>query len=139
MISGLRKAHKISWLMIAVTGTVFLYFTISKLNFSQEKLTERTLHTIIDPSEIAENEWVKVSLKGDEIEVIVKKSLKVSSAIVSPIIESDWERQDAIGQLSNVGIYRFSVDRSNLESGRPIIGILIYDEIKKVELTKLNF
>ena len=34
MTSELRKMHKISWLLIAVLGIIFLFFTIRSLNFN---------------------------------------------------------------------------------------------------------
>lgn len=40
MTSGLRKIHKISWLLIAILGIVFLFFVIRGLNFHKEGSTD---------------------------------------------------------------------------------------------------
>jgi len=33
MTSGQRKTHKISWLLIAILGVIFLFFAVRSLNF----------------------------------------------------------------------------------------------------------
>lgn len=37
MTSGLRKVHKIAWLLIAIVGIIFLFFTIRGLNFDSNE------------------------------------------------------------------------------------------------------
>lgn len=36
MTSGLRKIHKVSWILIAIIGIVFLFFAIRGLNFTSK-------------------------------------------------------------------------------------------------------
>ncbi len=36
MTSGQRKAHKISWILIAILGIIFLFFTLRGLNFDKK-------------------------------------------------------------------------------------------------------
>jgi hypothetical protein len=131
MTSGLRKAHKIVWLLLAVGGVVFFSFTLSELPFASQKEAQVDVSGISISSYRVENEWVKLTLEANQIQVILKKSLKASSSVVYTLDENG-ERAKAVGQVSAVGIYRFEVKE-------PIKGILIVDEIKDVELTKLNF
>lgn len=37
MTSGLRKIHKLTWLLIAILGAIFLFFAIQSLSFDQGK------------------------------------------------------------------------------------------------------
>ena len=131
MTSGLRKIHKLSWLLIAVVGVVFLFFTISELNFDSQKETQTQLTEESLSSTVTENEWVQITLSADRLKVVLKKTLKASSSVVYALDESG-ERGNGLGQVSTVGIYQFPVDGA-------VKGILIYDPIKEVELTKLEF
>lgn len=129
MTSGLRKAHKISWILIAVFGTIFLFFTIRGLNFDSQRIENR--EEAITSVQTKENKWIKLSQKGNQIQLIVKTPLKASSSVVYGI-GANGERSKSLGQVSTVGIYVFYTDN-------PIQGIEIFDEIKEVELTKLKF
>lgn len=120
MTSGLRKAHKFSWIFIAVIGIVFLFFTIQQLNFQTQKTGKTN-----------ENEQVKISQNDNQVKVIVKSSLKTSSSVVYAL-KKNGERGEVLGQVGTVGIYTFNITN-------PIQGIVIIDQIKDVELTKLNF
>ena len=120
MTSGLRKVHKFSWVLIAIGGIVFLFFTIQELNFQPQ-----------ESSKTNENEQIKISMRSHQVEVIVKSSLKTSSSVVYEV-NSKGERGEALGQVGAVGIYTFNTNN-------PIQGIVIVDQIKDVELTKLNF
>lgn len=35
MTSGQRKIHKLSWLLIAILGVIFLFFAIQSLSFDE--------------------------------------------------------------------------------------------------------
>jgi hypothetical protein len=37
MTSGLRKVHKVSWILIAIIGIIFLFFTLQSLSFDGHK------------------------------------------------------------------------------------------------------
>jgi hypothetical protein len=37
MTSGLRKVHKMSWILIAILGIIFLFFTLRSLSFDGNK------------------------------------------------------------------------------------------------------
>ena len=40
MTSGQRKAHKISWILIAIAGIIFLFFTIRNLDFENKDVKD---------------------------------------------------------------------------------------------------
>jgi hypothetical protein len=133
MTSGQRKVHKFTWILMAIIIPVLIFFSIKNLDFSETKestiLVKQTSKK--DAIKIAENEQIKASLFENSIEVIVKSTLKTSSTVVYAINENG-EKGNPLGQVSTVGIYAFSTTNS-------IKGIVIFDEIKQTEITKLRF
>lgn len=133
MTSGQRKAHKVIWILIGITLPVLIFFSIRNLDFSITKkktnISKRMPNA--DALKVAENEIVKVSLFENSIEVILKSSLKTSSSVVYTINENG-EKGNALGQVSTVGIYDFTIKEK-------VKGIVIVDKIKEVEITKLTF
>lgn len=130
MNSGLRKVHKFSWILIAILGTVFLFFAIKELNFNTQKPEEKAKVEIASLPQSKEDKWIKVSLKGNQVELVVKTPLKTSSSVIYGL-HTDGKKQ-VLGQVTTVGIYVFYTDK-------PIQGIEVFDKIKEVELTKIVF
>ena len=133
MTSGQRKAHKIVWVLIAIAIPILVFFSVKNLDFSITKKKANLFKRMpnADALKTVENETFKVSLFLDSTEIIVKSTLKASSAVVYTINESG-EKGNALGQVSTVGIYTFKTISS-------IQGIIIFDEIKEVEIIKLLF
>ncbi|MFT6337226.1 MAG: hypothetical protein ACJATI_003988 [Halioglobus sp.] len=78
-----------------------------------------------------ENDIVSVSVFESSIEVILKSTLKNSSAVVFEM-DAKGNKSKAMGQLTTTGIYNFNT--INLPKG-----IIIYDDLKQVEITKFSF
>jgi len=78
-----------------------------------------------------ENDIVIASVFENHIEIILKSTLKNSSSIVYEMGEKG-NKSDVLGQLTTAGIYNFDIN--NLPKG-----IIIYDELKQVEITKFSF
>lgn len=132
MTSGQRKAHKVIWILIGITLPVLIFFSIRNLDFSEKKEqipTEQTKNATYSTS--AENDLIKVNSSANSIQVILKSSLKTSSSVVYTINENG-EKGNALGQVSTVGIYDFTIKEK-------VKGIVIVDKIKEVEITKLTF
>jgi hypothetical protein len=132
MTSGQRKAHKVIWILIGITLPILIFFSMRGLDFSDKKEqtpTEQTKNTTYSTS--AENDLIKVNSSANSIQVILKSSLKTSSSVVYSINENG-EKGKALGQVSTVGIYDFTIKEK-------IKGIVIFDKIKEVEITKLTF
>ena len=133
MTSGLRKAHKFIWLLLIIIVPVIMFFSIKDLNiFSIEGNTTSQIKSSKKSKLYSfENDIIKGAIFESEIEIILKSTLKNSSSIVYGMDEKG-NRLDAIGQLTTVGIYNFNIN--SLPKG-----IIIFDDIKQVEITKLNF
>ncbi|RNC84226.1 MAG: hypothetical protein ED556_12280 [Winogradskyella sp.] len=133
MTSGQRKAHKIIWLALVVVIPVFMFFSIKGLNFDQARTStlaeiEESKSTILKATE---NDLIKTNLYKSHMEVILKAPLKTASAIVYEV-DTEGKRGKLLGQLKAVGIYKFNItDLPN--------GILVYDKLKDIEITKLKF
>lgn len=128
MTSGLRKTHKIIWILLLIIIPVLIMFSIHSIKeplltdgdvlISEEVSGQRT---------ILENDSFYISIKeqnsSNALQVILKKPLKTASSIVYGVTSSNGDGK-YLGTLSKKGIYKFEVDKS-------IKSILIYDDIKK--------
>nr|WP_321235771.1 hypothetical protein [uncultured Psychroserpens sp.] len=133
MTSGLRKAHKYIWVLLIIIVPVIMFFSVKDLNvFSSEKATTSRLEGSKKTSlKSFENDIVKTSVFESHIEIILKSTLKNSSSVVYDI-DKKGNKSNVIGQLTTAGIYNFNIN--NLPNG-----ILIYDDLKEVEITKFSF
>ncbi|GAA4885821.1 hypothetical protein GCM10023311_05790 [Flaviramulus aquimarinus] len=133
MTSGLRKAHKYIWLLLIIIVPVIIFLSIKDLNvFSSDNNTVSS----IEPSKknhlkTIENDILKIALYKNSIDAILKKTLKHPTSIVYEL-NNDGSKGNAIGQLTTAGIYKFNIN--NLPKG-----IILYDDLKHVEITKLQF
>jgi len=137
MTSGLRKAHKYIWLLIAIGIPVFIVFSIKDLDvFSSKSISlseiEATKSNVI---KVIENDLIKASLIKEDstnyIEVILKSTLKNPSSLVYKLDQND-EKGELIGQLTTIGVYKFELEQS-------LKGIVVYDALKETLISKLEF
>lgn len=129
MTSGLRKLHFYSWVAIAVLGCVFLFFAIGGLDFSsKENSSVDNLDNTISLY-ARENDQIKVYRTPAKIRLVLKEELKASSSIVYAL-EKHGKKGKVLGQVTSLGEYVFDFSEE-------IQGILIFDPIKEVELTRL--
>ena len=133
MTSGLRKAHKYIWLLLIIIVPVIMAFSIKNLDIFSSDKDIPTLYNALNKTslEASENEIIKASVFESHVEIILKSTLKNSSAIVYEI-DKNGNKSGVIGQLTTAGIYNFNINN------RPK-GIIVYDDIKEVEITKLSF
>ena len=133
MTSGLRKAHKYIWLLLVVIVPIVVILSIKSLNVfaSENNISVQYKGSKAKSLNTFENEIIKVSVYENSIEIILKSTLKNSSSIVYNADENG-NRTEVIGQLTTSGIYNFNID--NLPKG-----IIIYDALKNVEITKFLF
>ncbi len=133
MTSGLRKAHKYIWLLLIIIVPVIMVFSIKDLDiFSSEN---NTLSQLKGSKKVnlktSENDIIKASVFERHVEIILKSTLKNSSSVVYEMDEKG-NKSGVIGQLTTAGIYNFNIN--NLPKG-----IIVYDDLKDVEITKLSF
>jgi len=133
MTSRLRKIHKYIWLLLLIVVPVIMVFSIKDLDiFSSENNATLQLKSSKKANlKTFENDIVKASVFENHIEIILKSTLKNSSSIVYEMGEKG-NKSDVIGQLTTAGVYSFNIN--NLPKG-----IIIYDELKQVEITKFSF
>jgi hypothetical protein len=129
----LRKAHKYIWLALVLIIPVVVFLSIKDLAvFSSEK-DEVSQIKDSENKDIAsfENDIVKASFSGNQIKIILKNTLKNSSSVVYSM-DADGNKSEIIGQLATAGIYTF-------QSNTKPKGIIISDDLKDVQITKLIF
>ena len=133
MTSGLRKAHKYTWLLLVIIVPIIIIISIKDLGvFSLDKKIEAQLEGSKGISiKSFENDIIKASLYKSRIEIILKTPLKNSSSIVYEV-DDQGNKSRIIGQLTTAGIYTF-------KSNNREMGILVFDDLKHVEITKLIF
>jgi len=133
MTSGLRKVHKYIWLLLLIIVPVIMFFSIKDLDIfsSENNATSQLKGSKKVNLKTFENDIVKASVFENHIEIILKSTLKNSSSIVYEMGEKG-NKSDVLGQLTTAGIYNFDIN--NLPKG-----IIIYDELKQVEITKFSF
>ena len=133
MNSGLRKAHAYIWLLLVVIIPIVIFLSIKDLaifssesdNLSQIESSQKQRLTSF------ENDLIKASVYENSIELILKSTLKNPSSIVYEMNE-EGAKSNSIGQMTSAGIYNFNIHK-------PPKGIIIYDAIKNVEITKFSF
>ncbi len=133
MTSGLRKEHKYIWLLLIIIVPVIMIFSIKDLDvFSLE---DNSVSQIESSKKVSvksfENDIIKIAVFENHVEIILKSTLKNSSSIVYEMDEKG-NKSNVIGQLTTAGIYNFNIN--SLPKG-----IIIYDDLKQVEITKFSF
>jgi len=133
MTSGLRKAHKYIWLLLIIVVPVIMYFSVKNLDVFSS--VNNASSQLIGSKKVSlksyENEIVRTSVFESHVEIILKSTLKNSSSIVYEM-DKKGNKSNVIGQLTTAGIYNFDIN--NLPKG-----IIIYDDLKQVEITKFSF
>ncbi|MGB3606042.1 MAG: hypothetical protein WA775_13465 [Psychroserpens sp.] len=131
MTSGLRKAHKYIWLLLVIIIPIIIALSIKDLDvFSSNNQTLTTIKESKNSSlNMAENDVIKVSVFENQIEIILKSTLKNSASVVYEM-DGKGNKSTIIGQITTTGIYTFKIN--NLPKG-----IIIYDDLKQVDITKL--
>ena len=133
MTSGLRKAHKYIWLLLAIIVPLVMIFAIKDLDIIHSKKNKNS-HAVISKEntlKVFENDIVKASVFESYMEIILKSTLKNPSSIVYEMDEKG-NKSSVIGQLTTAGIYIFNIN--NLPKG-----IIISDNLKNVDITKFSF
>ncbi|WP_298544564.1 hypothetical protein [uncultured Aquimarina sp.] len=135
MTSGLRKAHKITWILLLIAVPVLIMFSIHSIK--EPLLTDNDVllsEKISGQRTVLENDTFYISIKeqnsSNALQIILKKPLKTASSIVYSLTPSNGDGT-YLGTLSKKGIYQFEVDKSTRS-------IRIYDEIKKNNIINIT-
>ena len=133
MTYGLRKVHKYIWLILVIIIPIIILFSIKDLGvFSSEKdgvlqiKSSKKIHI-----GYVENDLISASFSENKIKIILKTTLKNSSSVVYAT-DAKGNKSRIIGQLTTAGVYTFnSISKPK--------GIIISDDLKNVQITKLMF
>ncbi|MFT4781924.1 MAG: hypothetical protein ACI9SD_001614 [Pseudohongiellaceae bacterium] len=133
MTSGLRKAHQYIWLLLLIIVPLIMVLSVKDLEIfsSESDTTSQSNGSKKGSLKTSENELIKASVFESHLEIILKATLKTSSSVVYEM-DTKGNKSIIIGQLTSAGIYNFNIN--NLPQG-----IIIYDDLKQVEITKLKF
>jgi hypothetical protein len=133
MNSGLRKVHKYSWLLLLIIIPLIMFFSMNNLvlfeSTIKEDISPKFSKAISDRD--FENDLIKVAFYPNNIEIILKTTLKNASSTVYAV-DDNHKKQKVIGQLTTAGIYTFDINDIPKN-------IMLYDDIKDVLITKTNF
>ena len=137
MTSALLKTHKFIWIVLVLIIPVILFFAIKDLSFFSSE--ENNIEFSVSDDEMigsSENEFIKAVVLKDtsqiiRLNLILKSPLKNPTSVVYALNEND-EKGVLIGQLTTTGNYSFTL-------ASPLKGILVYDTLKDILITKLNF
>ncbi|WP_109302672.1 hypothetical protein [Aquimarina sp. AU474] len=135
MTSGLRKMHKIIWIMLIVIVPVLIFLSIQSIK--QPLLTDSDVLLTSEESgkrAVIDNEHLSISIdeqgSSNTLQLILKKPLKSASSIVYAV-SSNQQKRSLLGVLDTKGIYTFELNKLT-ES------ITIYDEIKKSDIINIK-
>ncbi len=135
MTSGLRKAHKILWIVLTVVGIVLIVFAIKSVK--QQLRTDEDI-AITTASEavhaVINNDQLQVRVEElattNQLQIAIKKPLKSASTVVYALT-SDNTQGAFLGSIDKKGLYTFDIDKS-------IKKIQLYDGIKNTEIQNID-
>lgn len=137
MTSGLRKAHKYIWLLLLIIVPVLMFFSIKDLNYSKPQNDTETSFEFGNYNILMtdENNLLKaVAVKTEhaiELDFEIKTPFKSASSEVYELNENN-KKGNYLGMITSAKTYSFELNTN-------ATGILIYDSLKKREITKLIF
>lgn len=138
MIAKLRKRHVFTWVVLALLIPVLIvlaYTNVRKMpvqDFSTvqaQALTELIGNT--------QGNYVLVNIRKQEakhqVEAVILKPIQAANTMLQ--LKSGNKNID-LGRLGSKGIYRFDLPKNISVSGS--MEVVVYDQIKKVEIEKIN-
>lgn len=135
MTSGLRKAHKVIWMVLGILGVVLI---IASINSVKEPLgidsdtsissTKENVRTIEDDAQLSVNVEELASI--NKLHIVIKKPLK-SAATGVYVLTNDQERGAFLGSIDKKGLYMFTIEKTAKK-------IQLYDGIKKSVIRNID-
>ena len=135
MNSGLRKTHKIMWMVLGLLGAVLIVLSINSVKESIGIDKDASITTTQQDAHIIEDnaDWhISIQeLSGkNKLQIVVKKPLKSASTSVYTT-QGEQERGTFLGSIDNKGLYTFTVEKSVKE-------VQLYDGIKKSVIRNID-
>lgn len=133
MTSGLRKVHRIIWILLTIIIPVLIIFSVKSIKESLP--LDQNIVIVSENSNqhiILEDDHFSISIIEKDayktVRIVLKKSLKSASSLVYGISEN---AEDLLGPIDKTGVYNFTIDNS-------INNIKIHDDIKQKELINIK-
>ncbi|MEP0263037.1 hypothetical protein [Dokdonia sp.] len=135
MTSGLRKAHKIIWIVLGLLGAVLIVLSINSVkqpfltdsDASIATITEG-VHTIEDNTQFYMS--IEEQANSNKLQIVLKTPLKSASTVVYTLTP-DHKKGAFLGTIDKKGLYAFDIDKS-------IKKIQLYDGIKNNEIRNID-
>lgn len=135
MTSGLRKTHKIIWIVLIIIMPVLIVLSIKSIKEPLLTDGDLSLTPILSGQRIVLDDdsffiGVKEQNSLNALQIILKKPLKSASSLVYGVLPSE-KKDTYLGVLDKKGVYMFEIDKQ-------IRSIRIYDEIKKSDIVNIE-
>ncbi|MBG6130069.1 phage terminase large subunit-like protein [Aquimarina sp. EL_43] len=135
MTSGLRKTHKIIWIVLIIIMPVLIVLSIKSIKEPLLTDDDLSLTPILSGQRIVLDDdsffiGVKEQNSLNALQIILKKPLKSASSLVYGVLPSE-KKDTYLGVLDKKGVYMFEIDKQ-------IRSIRIYDEIKKSDIVNIE-
>ncbi|MDH7447762.1 hypothetical protein [Aquimarina sp. 2201CG14-23] len=134
MTSGLRKTHKIIWLLLIIVIPILLVLSVNSIKESLLIDGDVTVSETSGQRTVLDDESFLIGIKeletSNTLQLILKKPLKSASSLVYGVTPSNTDGK-YLGTLDKKGVYTFKIDKS-------IKSIRVYDEIKKNNIVNIE-
>ncbi|WP_025667164.1 superantigen-like protein SSL4 [Aquimarina megaterium] len=135
MTSGLRKTHKIIWIVLIIIMPVLIVLSIKSIKEPLLTDGDLSLTPILSGQRIVLDDdsffiGIKEQNSLNALQIILKKPLKSASSLVYGVLPSK-KKDTYLGVLDKKGVYMFEIDKQ-------IRSIRIYDEIKKSDIVNIE-
>ncbi|WP_024771797.1 hypothetical protein [Aquimarina macrocephali] len=134
MTSGIRKMHKIIWILLIIIMPVLIILSIKSIK--EPLLTDGDVSltpTLSGQRIIIEDDIFFISIKEqssfNSLQIILKRPIKSASSLIYGI--SNHKKDTYLGTINKKGVYTFEIDKK-------IRSIRIYDEIKKNDIINIE-
>ncbi|WP_106793291.1 hypothetical protein [Aquimarina sp. Aq78] len=134
MTSGLRKMHKIVWILLIIVMPVLIFLSIKSIKEPLLTDGDVSLTPIRSGQRIVLDDdsffiGIKEQNSLNALQIILKRPLQSASSLIYGI--SNHKKDTYLGTLDKKGVYTFEIDKK-------IRSIRIYDEIKKNDIINIE-
>ncbi|MGV6830779.1 MAG: hypothetical protein ACWA5P_04330 [bacterium] len=124
-----RKWHGLIWIIIILVVPTIMYLSIKDISYNDNGIKNQEITASSESNlPFKENDLIKVIVRDDSIDIIIKRPLKNASTLMYSM-DSDGKKR-LLGQIGEANFYNFKTNNT------PKV-IVLFDTIKNIEITKL--